>query len=88
MTGDFFLSGANVCWLCRADQSDQAAYPVVDSHFIEGKLPVIIACLFHFRLLQSLRMYELLRPLLHIFQLRGVQLDEDRDIFFTHFQPN
>jgi hypothetical protein len=46
---------------------------------MKGKPSVIAACHFHFRLLQSLRIYELLLlPLLHIFELNGAQIDEDK----------
>ena len=49
---------------------------------MEGKSAVITACHFHCRLLQRLIIYELLIPLLHIFELHAAQLDEDKGISY------
>jgi hypothetical protein len=48
---------------------------------MEGNWPVITGCYFQFRLLQSLIIYEISVPLLHIFELNCAQLDEDKGIF-------
>ena len=52
-----------------------------------AKSPIIRTCHFHFRMLQSLIIYEILIPLLHIFELHGAQLNEDK-IVFNYFQQN
>jgi len=63
----FFYCAVRISFL-----AEYAAYPVdVRGHFMEGKLPVITACHFQLRLLQSVRIYELLLPLFHIFELHG-----------------
>jgi hypothetical protein len=49
---------------------------------MEGRPPGITAFHFHFRLLQSLIIYEPLIPLLHVCEMHGAQLDEDKRIFY------
>jgi len=51
---------------------------------MEGKPPVITACHFQFRLMQSLTIYELLIPLLHIFEFHSAQLDEEKHIVYFY----